>query len=195
MINSIKSLKKEKSKLMPLLAGESTRARWYKQLMSPYCSPQLLTRSLLLHFFDSAELNNSSWHSVLWAGQTAGSRPRPRSPWRPTHRLTSLPCRESLWKIASAEQPCSFQQWTIGIIKEEKKRKKKKQQNKDIKASSVAALKYWNDKWVIKQFLFGLPQLLFYMKEVLTPPLFVRAIAALQTNRLSYTMQMENYWR
>lgn len=74
-----------------------------------------------------------------------------------------------------------------------RKEKKKKQQNKDIKASAVAALKDLNDKWVIKQFLFGLPQLLFYMKEVLTPPLLVRAIAALQTNRLSYTLQMESY--
>lgn len=163
--------------------------------MSPYCSPQLLTRSLLLwgFFFDSAELNNSSGHSVLWAGQTAGTRPRPRSPWRSTGSFISLPCRESLWKTASAEQPCSFQQWTIGTTKEAKKKKRKKQQNKDIKASSVATLKDWNDKWVIKQFLFGLPQLLFYMKEVLTLPLLVRAIAALQTNVLSYTMQMENY--
>lgn len=170
MLNSIKSLKKTKSKPMPLLAGERPWARFISWLMSPHCSPQLLTRSLLLwvFFFYSAELNNSSGHSVLWAGQTAGTRPRPRSPWRPTGSFISLPCRESLWKTASAEQPCSFQQWTIGIIKEAKK-KRKQQQNKDIKASSVAALKDWNDKWVIKQFLFGPPQLLFYMKEVLTP--------------------------
>lgn len=69
---------------------------------------------------------------------------------------------------------------------------KKKKENNDIKASAVTALKDLNDKWVIKQLLFALIQLLFYERST-NPPLLVRAIAALQTTRLSYTLQMANY--